>query len=392
MPTTRFTPSDVDELRAVLADTTASHPRLLVEGAGTAATTGGRPDPADAVVDTTGLSGVLRYNPADMTVAVRAGTPLTQVQAELAGQRVAFDPARGRRGATVGGLLATADGGPARQQFGVLRDLVIGATVVLADGTVAHSGGHVIKNVAGYDLAKLFHGSLGTLGVVAEVVLRLHPLPRHVVTVAVPGPAEEATRTGTDLLGRGIEPAALEWTPDSGLLVRLEGTEEGVLARAGAVEAVGGTILSDDAQAAAWADVDAVADPAAPGTTVLRAGTLPSDGPGFVATLAAAAARAGADLAVSSGVGTGVHTVALTGGDHAAVLAAAHAAAGPAVTVLRHGGLDPAAPLWGPPPAAVALLRAVKQRFDPTGRFGAGRLSPWLAPVHDVPATEGVPA
>lgn len=387
MPPTTFTPSALDELRAVVADTVSSHPRLLVAGAGTAVTTGGRPDPADAVVDTTALTGVLRYNPADMTVAVRAGTPLAQVQAELTGQQVAFDPARARRGATVGGLLATGDGGPARQQYGVLRDLVIGTTVVLADGTVAHSGGHVIKNVAGYDLAKLFHGSLGTLGIVAEVVLRLHPLPRIASTVAVPGSVEEATRAGADLLARGIEPVALEWTPGSGLLVRLEGTEEGVRARADAVAALGGAILSDDAQAAAWAAVDAVADPVTPRTTVLRAGTLPSDGPEFVDTLVTAAAGAGVGLAVTSGVGTGVHTVALTGGDRAAVLAAAHAVPRASVTVLRHDGLDPAVPVWGPPPAAVAVMRAVKQQFDPTGRFGGGRLSPWLTP-----AREGVPA
>ena len=101
-----------------------------------------------------------------MTVAVRAGTPLRELAEELAphGQHVAFDAARVAEGATVGGLFATADSGPGALVHGSLRDLVIGVTMVLADGTVARSGGHVIKNVAGYDLAKLLHGSYGTLG------------------------------------------------------------------------------------------------------------------------------------------------------------------------------------------------------------------------------------
>ncbi|MBN9111099.1 MAG: FAD-binding protein [Pseudonocardia sp.] len=390
-PTTTFGPRTVEELRDAVAGSATSHPRLLVTAAGTAATTGGRPDPADAVVDTTALSGVLNYTPADMTVAVRAGTPLADVQAELGehGQHVAFDAARVRRGATVGGLLATGDGGPLRQMYGTLRDLVIGVTVVLGDGTVAKAGGHVIKNVAGYDLAKLFHGSLGTLGVVAEVVLRLHPLPRTAATVALPADAAAATRLGVELIAAGTEPAALEWTPGTGLLVRIEGTPDGVRERVGTVLAKnsGAHVLAGADEEAAWTAVAAVADPAASNTTVLRAGTLPSDGPGFLAALGAAADASGTTLASSSSVGVGVHTVALSGGTHEPVLAAAHAAAGSSVSVLRYDGLAADTPLWGPPPPAVALMRAVKARFDPADRFGAGRLSPWLAPLH-----EGAPA
>lgn len=394
MPPTTFTPTTVDELRDAVAGSATSHPRLIVTAAGTAATTGGRPDPADAVVDTTALSGVLNYTPADMTVAVRAGTPLADVQAELGahGQHVAFDAARVRRGATVGGLLATGDGGPLRQMYGTLRDLVIGVTVVLGDGTVAKAGGRVIKNVAGYDLAKLFHGSLGTLGVVAEVVLRLHPLPRTAVTVALPADAAAATRLGVELIASGTEPAVLEWTPGTGLLVRIEGTPDGVRERVDTVvaENAGAHVLGGDDEAAAWIAVAAVADPG-PGSTVLRAGTLPSDGPGFLAALGAAADAAGVTLASGSSVGVGVHTVALTGGVHEPVLAAAHAAAASSVSVLQGDGLAADTALWGPPPPAVALMRAVKARFDPGARFGAGRLSPWLAPTRSHDA-EGVPA
>src|SRR6478609_1483107 len=218
-------PQDLDELQAALGDTTGP---LQVAGAGTAATWAGLLAPVDAVLDTTALTGVITHNPGDMTVSVRAGTPLRELNAELAdhGQHVALDAARVEDGATVGGLLSTGDAGPGALVHGSLRDLVIGATLVLADGTVARTGGHVIKNVAGYDLAKLVHGAYGTLAVVAEVVLRLHPLPHAVATLVLPCPLEEAAEHAARILGGPYEPAALEWVSDPGaLLVRIEGTE-----------------------------------------------------------------------------------------------------------------------------------------------------------------------
>ena len=156
------------------------------------------------MLDTTGLTGVITHNPGDMTVSVRAGTPLRTLAEELAphGQHVAFDAARVADGATVGGLFATADSGPGALVYGSLRDLVIGVTVVLADGTVARSGGHVIKNVAGYDLAKLLHGSYGTLAVLAEVVLRLHPVPKASATRRRGLPAGRGRRAGRRGAGR----------------------------------------------------------------------------------------------------------------------------------------------------------------------------------------------
>ena len=179
MTATLMNPADLKGVRDAVLDSAGS---LGVAGAGTAAGWAGALQPVDAVLDLRALTGVIAHNPGDMTVSVRAGTPLRELNAELAdhGQHVAFDAARVADGATVGGLLATADAGPDALVHGSLRDLVIGTTLVLADGTVARNGGHVIKNVAGYDLAKLVHGSYGTLAVVAEVVLRLHPLPRAV--------------------------------------------------------------------------------------------------------------------------------------------------------------------------------------------------------------------
>ncbi|MGF6880837.1 glycolate oxidase FAD binding subunit [Nocardia sp. GAS34] len=382
-------PTSLDELHTALADTARTHPRLLIAANGTAADWGGRPEPADASVDVTGLSGVLVYNPADMTMAVRAGTPLAVVQEELSksGQRVAFDAARVARGATLGGLFATADGGPSRQCFGILRDLVIGVTVVLADGTVARSGGHVIKNVAGYDLAKLFHGSFGTLGVVAEVVLRLHPQPRAEATVEVAGTAEEAFASAGRIIGSALDAAALEWVHDDDaggrMLVRLEGTPDGVTERVATATALSdgrARTLEADAADAAWRAAAAVAD-GTDGDTVLRVGSLPSEGPRLVGLIAAVAAESKVDVALSSTIAAGVHTVRLRGGDrgaHDQVLAALGPVVGAACTVHRRDGLGPDTSSWVAPPPTAPLMRAIKQQFDPQGRFGNGRFAPWL--------------
>ncbi|MDQ3103832.1 MAG: FAD-binding oxidoreductase, partial [Actinomycetota bacterium] len=185
-------PGTLTEVSALLGGTTGT---LLVRGAATKLDWAGRVTDPDLVVDTAALQGMLTHNPADMTASVRAGTPLQVLQETLAeeGQWLALDPPSASVGATVGGLLAAGDSGPSRLRYGGLRDLVIGVTLVLADGTLARAGSHVIKNVAGYDLSKLVHGSLGSLAVIAEVIVRLHPRPPASATAVGPADAAQAT-------------------------------------------------------------------------------------------------------------------------------------------------------------------------------------------------------
>src|SRR5262249_25980892 len=156
-------------------------------GTGSRADWGG-PDPhAFTRIETAGLNQLLAHDVGDFTAVLQAGVPLAVAQAEFAhsGQWLAVDPPpHPDIGAgTIGGLVATADSGPCRHRDGGVRDLVIGLTVALSDGTLARSGGKVIKNVAGYDLAKLLTGSYGTLGLIVEVVVRLHPVPPTTATV-----------------------------------------------------------------------------------------------------------------------------------------------------------------------------------------------------------------
>ncbi len=136
-----------------------------------------------------GLGSILEHSPHDLVVRAEAGVRLVDLQQRVGetGQRLALDPPEPE--ATLGGVIAANASGPRRHRFGTVRDLLLGVTLVLADGTIAHSGGKVVKNVAGYDLAKLMTGSFGTLAAVAETIWRLHPLPaaQQVVTAQVAG-------------------------------------------------------------------------------------------------------------------------------------------------------------------------------------------------------------
>jgi glycolate oxidase FAD binding subunit len=155
------------------------------------------------------MNRILEYAAGDLVVTAQAGVPLAELQDYVARSRqwLALDPPE--PGATVGGVVSAAASGPRRLLYGTPRDLLIGITVVLADGTVAKSGGKVVKNVAGYDLGKLFTGAFGTLGVVAECTFRLHPLPpaRRVVTAEIEDPGEAARR----VFATGAVPSAIEW-------------------------------------------------------------------------------------------------------------------------------------------------------------------------------------
>ncbi|MHB1808979.1 MAG: FAD-binding oxidoreductase [Solirubrobacteraceae bacterium] len=178
-------------------------------------------------LETGGLARILAHDRGDFTAVLEAGVPLREAQAAFAaaGQRLALDPPLGDgEAATVGGVLSTADSGPSRHRYGGPRDLVIGIAVALSDGTIARSGGKVIKNVAGYDLGKLFVGSHGTLGLIVEACVRLHPLPGETATLRARSSEADALTTAASALARlPLEAEALD--------LAWEGHEGSVLAR-----------------------------------------------------------------------------------------------------------------------------------------------------------------
>jgi glycolate oxidase FAD binding subunit len=180
-------PESIDEAAAALRDAGGQERSVRISGSRTKIDWG-HPIEADAELSTTALDRVVEYNHADLTAVIDAGVSLVAAQEMFAehGQMLAVDPPAFGGAPTIGGAAASGDSGPLRHRYGGIRDLVLGATLVLADGTIARSGGKVIKNVAGYDLAKLFCGSFGTLGLIARIAVRLHPKPPRTVTLTVP--------------------------------------------------------------------------------------------------------------------------------------------------------------------------------------------------------------
>jgi glycolate oxidase FAD binding subunit len=369
-------PGSVPEASRLLRESSGT---VLLRGGGTKQAWAGRVPAPDLVLETSGLNQLLEHNPADMTAAVQAGIPLAELQRRLgeSGQWLALDPPTEDAGATVGGLLATGDSGPRRLRYGALRDLVIGVTLVLTDGTVAHAGGHVIKNVAGYDLAKLVYGSQGSLALIAEIVLRLHPLPETSATLVAGATVQQAAAAGRRMLATTLEPAAIEWLGTGlgdgdgaragRLAVAFEGSPAGVAAQMADCSAILAEAGLDPAEAAdrvdgtegVWGDA-AQARRAGSGQTVALAGTLPGDLEAVTAALAAAAGSAGAQADLASHAALGLHSARQDRPEEVD-------------TALEQIGSD----VLGPPPSALELMRAVKRRFDPQARLAPGRFGEW---------------
>ena len=345
---------------------------VVPRGAGTGFSWGAPPSRCDLVLDLRSMDQVLEHAAGDLVARVQAGATIGQLSAALgsAGQQLALDvPAE----ATVGGVVATGTAGPRRFRYGAPRDLLIGVTVVRADGVVAHSGGKVVKNVAGYDLGKLFAGSQGTLGVITEATFRLHPLPAAVAWVTAEfGPAERAgavaavaAAANSPLVPSAVE---LDWPGGSQRPLRvgvlLEGTGPGVAERAKQMSellaAPGGSVSVAETAPLRWGVLPDSA-------IVVRVSFWVSALGPVLDALAAAGAAAGIRPAVSGPAGAGALYACLDPGtsDTDAVrfvtalrerVAASPGSGGPR-------GPGPAWPCWP--------RRRRCSRRAPTGRFPA---------------------
>jgi glycolate oxidase FAD binding subunit len=372
-------PATTAEAAALIRDT--GDLAVLIRGAGTKIGWGVPAERTDLVIDTSGLSGVVEHAAGDLITVVRAGTPLSEV--DLPGQQLALDPVV--PGATVGGTVAANVSGPRRMLYGTARDLLIGITVVRPDGTVAHAGGKVVKNVAGYDLGKLFIGSYGTLGLITECVFRLHPRPAAgaVVRAAADTPAE-AGRLVAAVLGAQVVPAAIEVDaePDGPVevAVLVEGSAPGVRARVAALGKLLGPVT--DGVPDWWGRL-----PWADGEVGIKL-TAPLSG---VATLVAAARSAGVPVRGSAGAGVVYAGLAAGGAQGCAgqgagegtrpaevaqvverLRAEATRAGGHAVVLTAPAVVRRIVDMWGPV-RGLALMRRVKEQFDPGRRFAPGR-------------------
>ena len=205
-------PGSVEEVAAIMIFASAEGVKVVPWGSGTKMALGGIPERVDLVLVLARLNGVVDHEPGDMTATFRAGTLLKEAQAVLGGngQFIALDPPHADL-ATIGGILATNSSGPRRLRYGASRDLVIATRVVHAGGKVTKGGAKVVKNVAGYDMNKLYIGSLGTLGIIVEATFRVHPVPAVEKTCLAPFTSlDAARRVVAGVLDSPLVPFALE--------------------------------------------------------------------------------------------------------------------------------------------------------------------------------------
>src|SRR5438876_7173269 len=208
LPRFAVIPETVDQVSQIVALANEQGLTLITRGGGSRLNLGGIPERFDILLETTKLTRLLEHEAPDLTCHVEAGITLAELQAKLAtkGQRLALDPPDAQQ-ATIGGILASNASGPKRLRYGTARDMVIGLRVVQARGEVARSGGSVVKNVAGYDLNKLYIGSLGTLGIIVEVNFKLQPLRTNERTLILTfSNVEDAMGTVIALLGSLLTP------------------------------------------------------------------------------------------------------------------------------------------------------------------------------------------
>lgn len=368
-------PASIAEVVAALRDHAGAGRAVRPRGGATKlhwggdARTAGSAAPLD--LDVRGLASVVEHNEGDFTAVVEAGMPLASAQAAFAraGQMLAIDPPLGNgNAATIGGVVATNDTGPMRHRYGGMRDLVLGMTVVLADGTVSKSGGKVIKNVAGYDLAKLFTGSFGTLGVIARVAVRLHPaLPATATVVGETDDPDRMTAAAALLSRLPLEADCLDvaWSKGSGrMLVRFAGAAAGerasaVAARLATLERV--KIVTDDTEI--WERQRASQRATSSEGVIIKVSSRPME---LALVLRAADAAGGS---VTSRAALGLSWISLPGPQ---TLDGLRQSLGPRACTILDGADRVSAPWPAVDPGALALMQRIKSRFDPHRTFRPG--------------------
>jgi glycolate oxidase FAD binding subunit len=310
-----------------------------------------------------GHHGVLSYDPAELVITARGGTQLADIEALLArhGQRLPFDPPSFGPSATLGGTVAAGLAGPARVARGPVRDYVLGARLLTGDGRVLKFGGEVMKNVAGYDVSRLLAGSLGILGVLLDVSLKVLPVARGTRTLR----RQIAADGAIDLLGavvqHGMPITGSFWSADE-LYVRLEGSPAGLDE---AVPTIRGELLDDSAAASLWHSVREQTHAFFASAHPLWRLSLPATAAGAALVRADRVAFEwnGAQVWINGGERQAIDLITLTTGGHATLFRRDDTAVGETSEVF--------APLPAP---LLDLHRAVKRVFDPAGILNPGRM------------------
>jgi glycolate oxidase FAD binding subunit len=376
-------PASEQELAAVLSCARDAEIAVIPRGGATKLTWGNPPKRADLILSTARLNRILEHAWADLTVTAEAGCTLQALQEKLAqhGQRLALDGLWPEH-ATIGGTLSTNDSGALRLRFGALRDLIIGVTIALPDGTLASSGGKVVKNVAGYDLPKLATGAFGTLGVITRAIFRLHPAPSGRRTISFSSTSvDEMQRHVLAIQDSKLAHTALQIRGDSegrfAADILFEATEAGLAAQESQLATlVGGPALQQSAELV-WGARQNLWSPPPVNAVIAKLSVLPS---AIATTIHSVKRIADArNLHFQYVVqATGIGTLRVEGDAKAFKLAIEQirtelANSRSSLVVLHQpAGLEQVE-VWGSPEDSISLMRAVKYQLDPKNILSPGR-------------------
>jgi len=397
-------PSDKEQVAQAVALANQHGLTVLARGGGSRLNLGGIPEQVDVMLETHSMTRLLEHEAPDLTCHVEAGITLAALQAQLAakGQWVALDPPDAEQ-ATLGGILASNASGPKRLRHGTARDVVIGLHVVQASGEIARSGGRVVKNVAGYDLNKLYIGSLGTLGIIVEANLKLQPLPTSEHTLLLTyANVNDAMQTVMALLGSLLTPSAIELIdagaasdmsdffglnlPTDGytLAIDFEGSSTSIdrqLDETRLIARKAGALMGEDLAGKEQAQFWQVVREHTRGTVTCKVAIQVSQIASYLETINSVCRRQRLEAAVVGHAGNGILYVELRPGDATTRLVEAigelrrqaQEARGSLVVERCPIELKRGISVWGEPGSDFYLMQRLKQQFDAKGTFVKGR-------------------
>ena len=382
LPRLFVSPGTEKELAEVLSASNEMGLAVIPRGGGTKMSWGNPPASADVILSTARLNRIVEHVWSDLTVTVEAGCTFQKLSDALAqhGQRLALDPLRPEQ-ATIGGVLSTNDSGALRLRFGALRDLIIGVTIALPDGTLASSGGKVVKNVAGYDLPKLVTGAFGTLGVITRAVFRLHPLPRNSKTLSISGCTLEETQrlifaVQDSKLAHTSLQARFSQAAEPVVDILFEGTEAGIAAQESQLRELAGASSVNPAPHAVWSVSQELWN-SSDASALVKFSVLPASiGKAMESIHLVANTHQLRWSCVAQA--TGIGWLRLDGSAeniHASLtLLRSEFGRDSASLVLFHRPPQtPQFDAWGAPGDSLSLMRAVKNQFDPKNTLNPGR-------------------
>lgn len=381
VPTQVVEPADAAELAATLHAASRDKQSTVLRGGGTKLGWGRVPASIDVVVSTAKLNTVLVHRHGDMTATAHAGVTLTDLNRELGQYRQWLPVDSAFDGATIGGIVSTNDSGPFRHRYGTPRDLLIGVTLALTDGRIVKAGGHVVKNVAGYDLGKLVSGSFGTLGAIVDATFKLLPIPQASATLDVAyDDGTVLARDALQILESQLEPMAFDVRLDGGayrLRLLFASSPAAVTSQVESVQrllSAPATVLGGDEEQSLW--TSQTRSPWEGTGAVIRFGWLPAT-LAEVTVLMRELQQSGGSIAMVGRVGTGAGLLRVEGQTSSQAAVVERLRSNPSVgnvAVLRASlELKRLVDVWGPPADSSGAAVALKKMFDPAGVLNASR-------------------